>query len=66
LAEAQKMADAASSTGFDPNNPDDLERMGMDVNKYIGAVAELANILPSTFPARNRYLMDVFFQILKK
>lgn len=65
-AEAKSLGEAASSTGFDPNNPEDLERMGMDVNKYIGAVAELANILPSTFPARNRYLMDVFFQDIEK
>lgn len=65
-AEAQKKAEAASSTGFDPNNPDDLERMGIDINKYIGAVAELANLLPSTFPARNRYVMDVFFQDIEK
>ena len=31
-------------------------------NKYSLAVSELANIIPSTFPARNRYLLDVFFR----
>jgi FAD/FMN-containing dehydrogenase len=65
-AEAQKMAEAASTKGFDANNPEDLERLGVNINKYIGAVAELANILPATFPARNRYVMDVFFQDIEK
>jgi L-gulonolactone oxidase len=65
-AEAQRLAEAASSKGFDPNNPEDQERLGVDLNKYIGAVAELANIMPSTFPARNRYLMDVFFNDIEK
>jgi L-gulonolactone oxidase len=65
-AEAQKRAEAASSNGFDANNPEDLERLGVDVAKYSTAVMELANIMPSTFPARNRYLLDVFFQDIEK
>lgn len=65
-AEAQKRAEAASTKGFDANNPEDLERLGVNITKYIGAVAELANIMPATFPARNRYLLDVFFQNIEK
>jgi L-gulonolactone oxidase len=65
-AEAQKRAEAASSKGFDTNNPEDLECLGVDVAKYSAAVMELANIMPATFPARNRYLLDVFFQDIEK
>jgi len=36
------------------------------MGKYSGAVTELANIMPTTFPARNRYMLDVFFQNLEK
>jgi hypothetical protein len=38
----------------------------VDVAKYSAAVMELANIMPATFPARNRYLLDVFFQDIEK
>jgi FAD/FMN-containing dehydrogenase len=31
------------------------------VAKYMGPLNELANFIPTTFPARNRYLMEVFF-----
>lgn len=31
------------------------------ISKYIGAVNEVANLHPWTFPARSRYVMDVFF-----
>ena len=33
-----------------------------DLGKYARAVSELANLMPSTFPARNRYLLDIFFK----
>jgi FAD/FMN-containing dehydrogenase len=33
-----------------------------DLEKYRHAVAELANLIPATFPARNRYLLDVFYR----
>lgn len=32
-----------------------------DLSKYTLAVSELANLMPSTFPACNRYLLDVLF-----
>lgn len=45
-------------TGAPPAGPP----MTLDlVTKYIGPVNELANIVPSTFPARNRYVLDAFF-----
>jgi L-gulonolactone oxidase len=31
-------------------------------NNYSLPVSKVANLFPSTFPARNRYLLDVFFQ----
>jgi L-gulonolactone oxidase len=31
------------------------------ISKYIGAVNEVANMHPWTFPARSRYVMEVFF-----
>jgi len=65
-AQIAEKAESASSKGFDPNNLEDVERLGVDMNKYIGAIAELGNIMPSTFPARNRYLLDVFFQDIEK
>jgi L-gulonolactone oxidase len=65
-AEVQKRAAEASSKGFDANNPDDVERLGVDIGKPVAAIAGFANIMPSTFPARNRYLLDVLFQDIKK
>ena len=65
-AEAQARAAEASSKGFDANNPEDLERLGVDVGQVVSAIAGLANIMPSTFPARNRYLLDVLFQDIEK
>jgi len=35
-------------------------------NKYSLAVTELAHIIPSTFPARNRYLLDAFFRDIEQ
>jgi FAD/FMN-containing dehydrogenase/ketosteroid isomerase-like protein len=65
-AEAAKQAAACSSKGFDPNDPDDRKRMGIDMAEYAKSIDGLANVLPSTFPARNRYLLDVFFQDIEK
>jgi FAD/FMN-containing dehydrogenase len=65
-AKVEKKAEGTSSQGFDPNNLEDIERLGVNMNRYSGAVAELANIMPTTFPARNRYLLDVFFQDIEK
>ena len=65
-AEAERRAAEVSSKGFDANNPDDVERLGVDINKPVSAIAGFANIMPSTFPARNRYLLDVLFQDVKK
>ena len=31
------------------------------ISKYIGTINEIANLHPSTFPARSRYAMEVFF-----
>ena len=33
-----------------------------DLSRYALAVSELANLMPSTFPARNRYLLDILFE----
>ena len=64
--EAQGRAAEASSKGFDANNPEDLERLGVDIGQVVSEIAGLANIMPSTFPARNRYLLDVLFQDIEK
>jgi len=65
-AEASRRASACSSKGFDPNDPEDRKRLGVDIKEYTDSIAGLANVLPSTFPARNRFLLDVFFQDIEK
>lgn len=65
-AEAERQAAACSSKGFDPNDPDDRKRLGIDITEYAKSIDGLANVLPSTFPARNRFLLDVFFQDIEK
>lgn len=65
--EYQKSAEASSSEGIpesllDLNAPRGTATNSLDINKYKLAVTELANIIPSTFPARNRYMLDVFFR----
>lgn len=65
-AEASRRASQCSSQGFDPNDPEDRKRLGVDIKEYTDSIAGLANVLPSTFPARNRFLLDVFFQDIEK
>jgi FAD/FMN-containing dehydrogenase/ketosteroid isomerase-like protein len=65
-AEAARQSAACSSKGFDPNDPDDRKKMGLDISEYAKSIDGLANVLPSTFPARNRFLLDVFFQDIEK
>jgi FAD/FMN-containing dehydrogenase/ketosteroid isomerase-like protein len=65
-AEASRRSAECSSKGFDPNDPEDRKRVGIDLKEYSDSIAGLANVLPSTFPARNRFLLDVFFQDIEK
>ncbi len=64
-AEAQRIAASMKGTEPDPlADPKGIrgtEGAVFDVNKYRLAVAELANLVPATFPARNRYLLDVYY-----
>jgi L-gulonolactone oxidase len=46
--------------------PLDAAGNALDVTKYRRAVGELANLVPCTFPARNRYLLDVLFPEFEK
>jgi L-gulonolactone oxidase len=62
----QARAAKCASEGFDINNPREMAGQAVDFKKYAIAVTELANIMPSTFPARNRYMLDVCFQDLEK
>ena len=64
--EAAKQAATCSSKGFDPNDPDDRKNIGIDISEYGKSVDGLANLLPTTFPARNRFMLDVFFQDIEK
>ncbi len=63
--EAQRIAASMKGTKPDPlADPQGIrgtEGAVFDVNKYRRAVAELANLVPATFPARNRYLLDVYY-----
>ncbi|MBW1895883.1 MAG: FAD-binding protein [Deltaproteobacteria bacterium] len=65
-AEAQRRAEAASSEGFDINNPEHFERLvqrlGMDVTEQQKAAARLATAMPSTIPGLNRYMLEVLYQ----
>src|SRR5208337_2173114 len=60
--EADQRAARITLKGFDASNPEFVRRHPGDVVKAGNAVVELANNAPSLFAARNRFLMDVFFQ----
>lgn len=64
--EADQRAAAITLKGFDASNPEEVQRYPGDVVKAGNAVVELANKVPSLFAARNRFIMDVFFQDMEK
>jgi FAD/FMN-containing dehydrogenase len=63
--EAQRIVASTARTEADPlSDPQGIrgtEGAVFSPDKYRRAVAELANLVPSTFPARNRYLLDVYY-----
>jgi L-gulonolactone oxidase len=66
LIRVDTMSDPAASAGVSGSLQQSVEAQGStgpapDFNKYRRALSELANLVPATFPARNRYFLDVLY-----